>query len=57
MGFFEKVADFFRFDWFLNIFRDHEEYIMTSGLRIAAYACVVIAVAYAVIAYYQFSNM
>ena len=57
MGFFEKVTEFFSFDWFLNIFRDHEEYIMTSGLRIAAYACVVIAVAYAVIAYYQFSNM
>lgn len=53
----DKLADFLNFDRFSNVFRDHEETIMTRGLRVIAIGCVIVALAYAVIAYLQFKAM
>ena len=55
--FLDKLADWLSFDRFLDVFRDNEEFIMTKGLRIIAIGCVIIALAYAIIAYIQFSRM
>ncbi len=55
--FLDKLADWLNFDRFLDVFRDHEDFIMTKGLRIMAVGCVIIALAYAVIAYIQFGRM
>ena len=56
MEWFDKVADFFNVDRFLDVIRDNEEFIMTRGLRIIALGCIVIAIAYGVVAYIQFSR-
>ena len=55
--FFEKIADKLRFERFSNAFRDHEGLIMTKGLRLIAIGCLVISLAYGIIAYIQFSRM
>ncbi len=55
--FLDRLADWLNFDRFLNMFRDHEEFIMTRGIRMIAIGCLVIAVAYGIIAYIQFGRM
>lgn len=55
--FFDRLAEWLNFDAFLNMFRDNEEFIMTRGIRIMAVGCLIIAIAYGVIAYIQFSRL
>ena len=57
MAWFDKIADVFNVDRFLDVIRDNEEFIMTRGLRIVAVGCIIVAVAYAVVAYIQFTRL
>lgn len=57
MDWFDKIADVFNVDRFLDVIRDNEEFIMTRGLRIIAVGCIIVAVAYAVVAYVQFTRL
>lgn len=57
MDWFDKIADVFNVDRFLDVIRDNEEFIMTRGLRIVAVGCIIVAVAYAVVAYIQFTRL
>lgn len=55
--FLDRIAEWLNFDGFVNMFRDHEEFIMTKGIRIMAVGCLIIAIAYGIIAYIQFGRM
>ena len=54
MEWFDRISDRLNFDRFVDLFRNHEDFIMARGLRIVAYACIAIAVFYAVLAYLQY---
>lgn len=55
--FLDKLADWLKLERFVDMFRDNEEFIMTKGLRIIAVGSIIIAVMYAVQAFFQFKNM
>ena len=55
--FLHKLADWLNLERFVDMFRDNEEFIMTKGLRIIAVGSIIIAVMYAVQAFFQFKNM
>ena len=55
--FLDKLADWLNLERFVDMFRDNEEFIMTKGLRIIAVGSIIIAVMYAVQAFFQFKNM
>ncbi len=55
-GFLDKVANWLKFDRFANMFRDHEEFIMTKGLRMIAVGCLVISLVYVVFTYIEFTR-
>lgn len=55
--FLDKLADWLKLERFVDMFRDNEEFIMTKGLRIIAVGSIIIAVIYAVQAFFQFKNM
>lgn len=55
--FLDKLADWLNLERFVDMFRDNEEFIMTKGLRIIAVGSIIIAVVYAVQAFFQFKNL
>ncbi len=51
------LSDLFQFESFKHVFKTHEKFIMTRGLRYAGFTCLAVAIIYGVLAYIEFQRL
>ena len=54
--FLDKLLEIFNIGKLIDSFRDNEGFLMTKGLTILAFACIGIAIFYAIVLYGQLSD-